>query len=299
MSTVAAEVRVSSWEQARRISRALHGWVFRGQSNARYGLSSTLERAAKRAGVKLEFLRTYETNILQQFQRRAHHYIPALPPPTATLEWLALLQHHGAPTRLLDFTHSFYIAAFFACEFTTDDAAVWAVNAPSLTGVLAKKAGIDSIDPLMAALQFEGSAVALCEQAIGSDAPEALAVPVKPWTLNQRLSLQQGLFLCPLDVTRSFEQNLAATLSERPDAFRKPPRVSIGERSTHARVHSTLSKYQVVKFVIPKDRVLRVQTDLDRMNISATTLFPGLDGYARSLHSLIGWESVYDKNEDE
>jgi hypothetical protein len=43
---------------------------------------------------------------------------------------------------------------------------------------------------------------------------------------------------------------------------------------------------------------MHVQSDLDRMNVSATTLFPGLDGFARSLHFLIGWELVWDERED-
>ena len=39
--------------------------------------------------------------------------------------------------------------------------------------------------------------------------------------------------------------------------------------------------------------------DLARMNISATTLFPGLDGFARSLHFFVGMQSAYDSKEDD
>jgi hypothetical protein len=93
IARAAVELQVYSWEQARRISRNLHGWVFRGQSSARQGLTSSIERAAKRAGVERRLLRGYVEHLLNEFQQRAHHYLAALPPATATLEWLALLQH--------------------------------------------------------------------------------------------------------------------------------------------------------------------------------------------------------------
>ena len=38
------------------------------------------------------------------------------------------MQHHGAPTRLIDFTWSPYVAAFFALERTLADGVVWAMN---------------------------------------------------------------------------------------------------------------------------------------------------------------------------
>ena len=295
---VAVEVRVLSWEQARRISRALQGWIFRGQSNASYGLSSSLERAANRSGLELKRLRHYENIVLLEFQRRAHHYLNDLPPRDATLEWLALLQHHGAPTRLLDFTESFYIAPFFASEFADTDAAIWAINTRMLRLILAEKDGIETKEPEVAAMEFDMRAVQLCERAFQSETPDLLAVPVQPWTLNQRISLQQGLFLFPLDITRSFEANLAGVFSRRSDAFRKLPHISISRRSTHEQLLE-LAKYGVIKFVIPRERVMRVQNDLEMMNVSATTLFPGLDGFARSLHGQIGMRSIYDATEDD
>lgn len=38
------------------------------------------------------------------------------------------MHHHGAPTRLLDFTYSIYVATYFAAENAERDAAVWAID---------------------------------------------------------------------------------------------------------------------------------------------------------------------------
>ena len=62
--------------------------------------------------------------LVHDFRRRAHHYIQSPPSPDEHLEWLALVQHHGGPTRLLDFTKSFYVASFFAVETAHEDACV-------------------------------------------------------------------------------------------------------------------------------------------------------------------------------
>jgi hypothetical protein len=44
------------------------------------------------------------------------------------MEWLALMRHYGAPCRLLDWTHTFWAAVFFAIEKATDFCSVWVVD---------------------------------------------------------------------------------------------------------------------------------------------------------------------------
>ena len=70
--------------------------------------------------IKPELWEEQEERTLRIFKRKAHHFLDRTPAEEEEFEWLALMQHHGAPTRLLDFTWSPYVAAFFALEYTWD-----------------------------------------------------------------------------------------------------------------------------------------------------------------------------------
>jgi FRG domain len=50
----------------------------------------------------------FEGRLIREFQRKAHHYPATVPDLDDTLESLALMRHHGAPTRLLDWIYSFF-----------------------------------------------------------------------------------------------------------------------------------------------------------------------------------------------
>jgi hypothetical protein len=74
--------------------------------------------------------------LLGEFQSKARLYKSAydLPPLEDKLSWLALMQHYGVPTRLLDFTYSPYLALYFALRSRTDKekeskfVKVWAID---------------------------------------------------------------------------------------------------------------------------------------------------------------------------
>lgn len=113
-----SERKVSSWNELHddleKLANA--GWAFRGQENATWPLESSLTRYLKKFGVPSTGWLAREKDSLHKFKRKAHLLLPRTPEEGETLEWLALMQHHGAPTRLLDFTWSPYVAAFFALE---------------------------------------------------------------------------------------------------------------------------------------------------------------------------------------
>lgn len=102
------------------------GWIFRGLRKASYLLQPKIERVDSR----LEWP-VLEVLIESEFRSRAHMHVPAHLLPRDSLTWLALMQHWGVATRLLDFTHSPFVALYFAATGVEHDEAyvrVWAID---------------------------------------------------------------------------------------------------------------------------------------------------------------------------
>lgn len=236
-------------------------YIFRGQRDATEPLSSTFERAT--TGLDAAKWHKLEKKIMLEFRRRAHHYLSCLPTDDAHVEWLALMQHHGAPTRLLDFTRSFYVALYFAIEEAKGDAAVWAID----TSYISPQPPIfaRAVESFYSQEQEEKVNQLIADE--NTEKVEPAVVPVEPMRQNERLSIQQGLFLFPTILTISFEQNLCGSLKVKDFA-------ELHEHKT--------KKHVVFKLVIAKELHLKIAYWLTSMNITAATLFPGLDGFARS-----------------
>ena len=106
-------------------------WIYRGQKDARWNITSTLQREAKpihKETMSLEHdLRGKELSAIQSFKALAWKYVPN--PNMTYLEWLMLMRHYGVPTRLVDFTESPIVALHFAARTEPcGDFAVWALN---------------------------------------------------------------------------------------------------------------------------------------------------------------------------
>jgi hypothetical protein len=99
-------------------------WWFRGQRDEKWSVLPTVKRG---------YSKKQERIIANLFYARARTRYPSCPPENDYGSWLALMQHHGLPTRLLDWTHSPLVAAYFATKFDWDmgighsltDAAIW------------------------------------------------------------------------------------------------------------------------------------------------------------------------------
>ncbi len=88
------------------------GTVYRGQKSAQYKLVPKIGRYESLK--TLANLEKEERYMLNLFKRYSVPYLSFQ--PKNDFEWLALAQHHGLPTRLLDWTRNPLVAVFFAIE---------------------------------------------------------------------------------------------------------------------------------------------------------------------------------------
>ncbi len=249
----------STWQEFIAQSAELgDDWVFRGESSD-WSLRTSLDRARERAGVEPEKAPEAERKLLREFSRRYHLYSPQPPRDNELLEWLAVMQHHGAPTRLLDWTYSPFVAAFFAFEkaertkTTNGDCFVWAIDVTALKRRFKRRRPRAFAAWNAYAHKRDGKAF---RKLLLQKRHTTFVCPVCPIRMNERLAIQQGLFLCPGDITQTFEQNIEALSPSKP--FVRRITISIAARN---------------------EALLR----LYRMNLSRASLFPDLDGFATSL----------------
>ncbi|MDY6839584.1 MAG: FRG domain-containing protein [Thermodesulfobacteriota bacterium] len=103
-------------------------WIYRGQSSNK-GLKTSLERTIKDYKLGKEDPFDIEFVLTDRFRRNLTTVDPTVSKDLSPVELFALMQHYGAPTRLVDFTYSFYIALFFALEnFQGNSPTIWCID---------------------------------------------------------------------------------------------------------------------------------------------------------------------------
>ncbi len=244
--------------------------VFRGQPRADYGLSPSLVRAASASGSQLttEQVLGLEEECLEEFKSQAHVYLaPALLQAIPTVvHWWMHMQHFGAPTRLLDWTRSPFVALYFACvQDFEHDGAVW-----SLDVQLANFSMPAYFRDEPTKRQREQVRRAFCEP----HARQQFHL-MNMGARNERMIAQQGVFMLCSDPAMPHDQAL----------------IRMAERSDD---HTRFGK-----LIIPASLKRKLWLRLRSMNLNARSLFPGLDGLGRSIGELVRFNAFPDLHADD
>ncbi len=294
--TSAEELIKALNRQDDRWAAAPKGWIFRGQGDAAWQLvpSSFRKKSSFYYGGRYPFS-PREIHIEQMLQEALviHTFVVALDeqglpiPGEAAVRWLddtssledvlaawqgewppeslaplfALAQHHGIPTRLLDWTYDPLVAAYFAAV----DACEREERGESGSGQLA----------VWALLPWDIS---------GGPSDDLLLKVVSPprWQ-NPNLRAQRGVFTLVVDSGRP--SNGQADYPPIDDLVR--------EHDSRERQKAAPSGMQWMrKMQLPVSEARKLLRLLDAEWISATHLFPGLDGVARGLREKRFWDVV-------
>ncbi|MFL9927288.1 FRG domain-containing protein [Herbaspirillum lusitanum] len=249
-ANVIDEVVLSSWSEFAAASDQLDGWVFRGQADQSWPLVSSLTRHLARYCPDPSLWPLREDRAIRVFRRKAHVFLQDASVLEDDLRCLALMQHHGAPTRLVDFTKSPFVAAFFALQqLRADSAAVFALNTPALWKVAPRfdaalnREAIDLRKPGSYQKYFAGNSLPLVWFG-------------EPNQMDARLVAQSGILVVPGKLEAPLDLLLGEYESDEP---------------------------LIRKFILPASVRGEALRALYRMNITAATLFPDLDGLARSI----------------
>jgi len=151
-------------------------WVFRGLPDEAYALIPSVGRGLHTSKSRQK----YESSLFEIFRREAHGLLETT--PGDEWEWLSLAQHHGLPTRLLDWTHNLLVSLYFAVESKPEtDGRIYALQA-----------------------------LTKASQSTLKSSPFTLVKPMKyyPKVVTPRIRAQEGLFVACAQIETPLDQAL-------------------------------------------------------------------------------------------
>ena len=276
--------------------------LFRGHADARFALLPSAQRLRWKTAPTNDDQVSYELGVVQELFRLADRCGLALPedsqidrrelfsdvgnynfplrgkgdllwPPREIWSLLALAQHHGLPTRLLDWSLDAWTAAYFAASQAAawvadpstapagvSDLAVWALSRTALK--------IDNLlSDVMSGLLERGE---VPKGAGRVPFLKLFAVVTAPAAGNENLRAQKGVFTL----------HLPSSMKTMEPADRRPMDQILVDEAVQV---------SLTKFVLPIKKARRLLRVLAFEGVSAAELFPGYGGVVRALHERRLW----------
>lgn len=269
------EVTIQSIEDLHLLSKRLDFHIFRGQRED-WPLKPKLLRVLESFGIEHGNYKNRENNLLCEFQSKIGLYASDIGKPNDLLGEYSLMQHYGAPTRLLDFSESIYFAAFFAVEDVEHkkDSFIWCINEMIVRDKCVPRDRCNVSDGNVMEAQYEK--MRKCAEArLSAPADRASGFLIlEPRGKNERISRQQGLFLFPLSLTESIEDTLA-------EVYRCEKEIANVDVSYYDKVNTD---EVALRIRIQSSCRMNILQSLNQLNINYETLFPGIEGFCRSLY---------------
>jgi hypothetical protein len=226
-------------------------YTFRGQNNEEYSLSSSLRR---NYGLNA---RIAEKRLLKNFKK----YGVAFNSDIGSSIWknIVMAQHHGLPTRFLDFSYSPLVALHFALidNKNNKNAVVWAINVEIVHNKLIPEKYVKKLKEHNA-YSFDIEMLEELEISIESyndDMKENGFIFIEPMSIDARIVNQWSNFAIVPDAIDPL------------DIFLKN------------------SKFEMLgyKFIIPSSKIPTFRKQLNHIGINERILFPDIDGLASYL----------------
>ncbi|HKR03915.1 MAG TPA: FRG domain-containing protein [Bacteroidia bacterium] len=280
------------------LSQIHYRLYYRGVGNYEYSLKSKLQRVLEDNSADPNLWYFKEMHSIFYFKRNYKSLFTKFPDNNDLLSWLSLMQHYGAPTRLLDWSLSSHVALYFAYSdinpVKKTDGALWIIN-PKLmrNGVLDDqndfdddfiktnrdlRAGVYENKKLIKKLESPEDIIErlnpIIEQVIEkNDRP--FFIPIEAFYSDQRIIAQQGCFTIQCDLRQSFDEigkeDENTTMQKQAFKF-----FTIGMTADAIKQSPNLCYFAKIK--LPHQWKNQVMQSLNKMNITGASLFPGIAG---------------------
>jgi len=244
-------------EQAVELGTKLSMSWFRGHATVHNELTPRIFRSEWDNKVYMALRPSLEFLMIEDFKRGAPALTEKTPAYDDHVSWLFLMQHHGAPTRLLDWTESALIALYFSVrDAPTEDAELWVMYPYALN----RRSGFDGIptpnNPIMKFLAGEPS----------HNSPERLAKELGLNAIPRHPIAVQP----PMQFARMVAQLSTFTIHPRPTPGGTIPELLCDPQN-------------LARYIIPRDRKRQLLLDLSALGIGRRSLFPDLDALCQSI----------------